>query len=257
MSSKPCDPVAVQSCTATFLLFFVNYGCIPVFLCYNEGIHKQGDEEMKQIIAILLASTMLTGCCCCNIPLPGQETEQEIVDVVPTYALEIPDVTLPVEETEEPEYIMPTEPATVATEPAKVLTYGMATISASDYMNIRSGPGTSYSIAGEISSGKRVEIYEIVYSEGMVWGRFHGGWLCLDYVRLDDASQFPLSEQGTWYVLARRDSVPIYQGPGKQYARVGSYSKDTVVEVKGVAGQWYLTEDGWASTENFYYHSSG
>jgi uncharacterized protein YraI len=122
-------------------------------------------------------------------------------------------------------------------------------------MNIRSGPGTDYKYLGQILAGTRVELYDIAYGGGMAWGQYYGGWLCLDYVRLDNPSRFPLSEEGNWYVQIRYNSVPAYKGPGTQYSKVATYSRDTVVEVTGAAGQWYRTDKGWINADNCYYYS--
>ncbi len=58
---------------------------------------------------------------------------------------------------------------------------GTYTVSVSSTLNVRSGPGTNYSIVGSLTNGTVVEILET--SKG--WGKFTGngttGWISLDY----------------------------------------------------------------------------
>ena len=61
--------------------------------------------------------------------------------------------------------------------------------SGSTGLNIRSGAGTGYAVVGTLANGTRVEIYEIVTVDGVRWGRVAKGWISLDYVILDGASE--------------------------------------------------------------------
>ena len=52
-------------------------------------------------------------------------------------------------------------------------------------VNIRSGPGTSYTKLGSMQVGQKVEILEMVTSGTQTWGRYADGWIRLDgYVTL-------------------------------------------------------------------------
>ena len=57
------------------------------------------------------------------------------------------------------------------------------------YLRVRSGPGTGYDEVGQLKHGDRIEIFEIVTVGTTQWGRISNGWICLDYVILDQASK--------------------------------------------------------------------
>jgi len=53
-----------------------------------------------------------------------------------------------------------------------------------DYLRIRSGPGTSYSIVGFLHTGDKVTILETKTVGGTKWGRIAKGWISMDYVKV-------------------------------------------------------------------------
>lgn len=70
--------------------------------------------------------------------------------------------------------------------PAQEFVYG--TVKADGGLYVRSGAGTSYSIVGGLENGSRVKILAQTNSQGMTWGKISQGWISLDYVILDKAS---------------------------------------------------------------------
>ena len=55
-----------------------------------------------------------------------------------------------------------------------------------DDVNVRSGPGTSYSKVGKKNKGDRVTITEEATGGSYRWGKMtDGNWICLDYVKYD------------------------------------------------------------------------
>lgn len=59
------------------------------------------------------------------------------------------------------------------------------TVSSSEWLNIRSGAGTNFSIAGYLYPGDRVTITEQKVNGSMTWGKIDRGWISLSYVKLD------------------------------------------------------------------------
>lgn len=53
-----------------------------------------------------------------------------------------------------------------------------------DYLRIRSGAGTSYSILGYLHTGDKVTILETKTVNGVKWGRIDKGWISMDYVKV-------------------------------------------------------------------------
>lgn len=53
-----------------------------------------------------------------------------------------------------------------------------------DYLRIRSGAGTSYSILGYLRTGDKVTILETKTVNGVKWGRINKGWISMEYVKV-------------------------------------------------------------------------
>ncbi len=60
------------------------------------------------------------------------------------------------------------------------------TINVQDSLNVRSGPGTTYALAGTLKPNEKVTITEQTTAEGMVWGKIgEGRWISMSYVIVD------------------------------------------------------------------------
>lgn len=62
-------------------------------------------------------------------------------------------------------------------------------VNVSDFLNIRSGPGTGYDVVGTYPGGERVTILEQKSEGADVWGRTDKGWISMAYVQLDAAGE--------------------------------------------------------------------
>ena len=56
-----------------------------------------------------------------------------------------------------------------------------AVVTAQGYLNVRNDAGTDNQIVGALSNGTQVDLYETKYVNGIQWGRYSGGWICLAY----------------------------------------------------------------------------
>ena len=56
-----------------------------------------------------------------------------------------------------------------------------AVVTTQGYLNVRSDAGTDNQIVGALSNGTQVDLYETKYVNGIQWGRYSGGWICLAY----------------------------------------------------------------------------
>ncbi len=70
------------------------------------------------------------------------------------------------------------------------------TVNAND-VNLRKGPGTNYTIVGSANIGDKMTITETASSGTLRWGKFDGGWICLQYTDFDTASQKPAVPEET------------------------------------------------------------
>ena len=138
------------------------------------------------------------------------------------------------------------------TKPAETLqAVATGTVKVNEFLRIRTGPGTSYSVAGYLTNGDKVAILETKNSESMSWGRISNGWISLDYVVLDSKQEEkPVAVTGTVKVS---DYLRVRRGAGTSNAIVGylsSGTKITVLEQKTVGNTtWGKISEGWISLD--------
>lgn len=135
-------------------------------------------------------------------------------------------------------------------------------------LNIRSGPGVGYAPVGNYSAGQRIMVFEQTVAGGKKWGRTDKGWVCMDYVRLEQSVTAPggtgeTPEQGTQPPAGSEQKPVAVTGTitasglnirsvaGTHGTIVGHYSrgdKVTILEQKLVSGTvWGRTDKGWIS----------
>lgn len=123
-------------------------------------------------------------------------------------------------------------------------------VNVSDYLCVRSGAGTNYTVVGYYTEGNEVTISEQKNVGGTKWGRTQKGWICLDYVVLDgqtgnENTTNPSAATGT----VSGTGLRIRNGAGTNNAIVGSLTigdKVTIMETTTVGGtKWGRTEKGW------------
>ena len=135
-------------------------------------------------------------------------------------------------------------------------------------LRVRSGAGSSYTIADYLANGTRVEILEQKTVNGSVWGRISKGWIMMGYVKLDSADNNTgntnsgstnnsgnASNTGsttttkTGTVTLQSQTLNVRAGAGTNY-NVVSYlvngAKVTILETKDVNGvTWGRISNGW------------
>ena len=146
------------------------------------------------------------------------------------------------EPSEPSEPTTPTEPP-VEEEEETVIATGAVKTNGGD-LNIRSGPGSSYSKVGSLENGAKVQIYEIKNG----WGRISKGWISMDYVALDEAEPEPVVAKG---LVASSSGLTIRKGAGSSYSKVGSLEKGDKVELYEIVtvdgAKWGRVSKGWIS----------
>lgn len=120
-------------------------------------------------------------------------------------------------------------------------------VKVNDFLRVRSGPGTSYPIAGYLSNNTAVTILEQKIVGSTRWGRIDKGWISLDYVVMDGQPSVAVTKTVT------ADCLRIRSGAGTSHSIVGylySGAKVEILETKSVGGaQWGKTEKGWISMD--------
>ena len=189
-------------------------------------------------------------------------------------------VELDREETQQPENKPETKPDDSQTSNAVT-----GVVNSSNFLRVRSGPGTSYDLVGYLYAGDRVTITEIKSTDSMSWGKVKNGWVSMDYITLDsDADdntqqpeqtpsepekepeqepekepeqEQPAPEQtptvGRTGTVNVEESLRIRTGPGTSYAIAGYLYKGdkvTITEEKTVGvTTWGKMEKGWISLD--------
>lgn len=113
-------------------------------------------------------------------------------------------------------------------------------------LNVREEPSTSAEIVCRIRNGTRVTISEQVTIDGMLWGRISDGWICMNYVKLEEEE----SPRGVRYIVSPSAGlVNIRCEAGTAYEsieRISSGKEVIIYEQKTVDGQdWGKTDEGW------------
>ena len=135
-----------------------------------------------------------------------------------------------------------------ATQPEQPKVTG--TINVQEWLRVRSGPGTSYSVVGYLKPQQKVEILEQSTVGSMKWGKIAEGWISMDYVILDsNGSSNNNASTNTWIGKVIADELLIRSGPGTNYSILGYLTEGTAVTVtekrSGGALEWGKIDKGW------------
>ncbi|MBQ8748283.1 MAG: SH3 domain-containing protein [Oscillospiraceae bacterium] len=153
-----------------------------------------------------------------------------------------------------------TEPPVTQPETPKVT----GTINVQEWLRVRSGPGTSYSVVGYLKPQQKVEILEQSTVGSMKWGKIAEGWISMDYVILDAGSSSGNNDNTTattWTGKVIADELLIRSGPGTNYSILGYLTEGTPVTIteKKTNGsmEWGKIAKGWISLTYVQLNSTG
>lgn len=130
------------------------------------------------------------------------------------------------------------EPVVAPSKPAaeaKTTTYWVVSVKTS--LNVRSGPGTKYSIVSTLDNKDIVTVYE----QKNGWGRIGTAkWVSMTYLKPHTVTT---AKTGKQYTVKVNTSLNVRTGPGKNYNVVKSIKNGTKVTV-------YEVKDGWGRIGN-------
>ena len=162
-----------------------------------------------------------------------------------------PDVTEP--EATEPPATEPeaTEPEATEPEATEPESNGVTvTVTATD-VNVRTGPGTNYSIVTQADKGDQLVITETASGSGYTWGKFDGGWIALTYTNYSTVGNQNSGSTASVMGTVTGSDLNIRSGAGTNYSILGQMQKGDRVEIleqKTVGSMvWGKTEKGWIS----------
>lgn len=137
-----------------------------------------------------------------------------------------------------------TEPEEEEKTPIKLPAY--ATILYQDGITVYNGPHTTYPEKKELEEGAEVLLEETVEFAGSQWGRYEGGWICLNNkVMIHDENTLV----HTFKAKVTASSLTVRSGPGTSYSKEtslssgASYTVYAIVVVDGEA--WGRISKGW------------
>ena len=171
-----------------------------------------------------------------------------------------PETTPPVTEPPVTEPPVTEPPVTEPETPAKVT----GTINVQEWLRVRSGPGTSYSVVGYLKPQQKVEILEQSTVGSMKWGKIAEGWISMDYVILDKTESGNTGSTTTptsWTGKVIADELLIRSGPGTSNSILGYLTYGTAVTVteKKSDGtlEWGKIPQGWICLKYVQLNSTG
>lgn len=111
-------------------------------------------------------------------------------------------------------------------------------------LNIRSGPGSSYSWLGAVPLGERVRVvgesgnwYQVITLDNRLTG-----YMSKNFLRVvgGSSSTEPISASSTPFaVVYNTDTLNLRSGPGSEYTWLGQANRNDWVGVEGESGNWY------------------
>ena len=144
-----------------------------------------------------------------------------------------------------------TEPP--VTEPAPTVRTGKVKVNS--VLRVRSGPGTSYGVAGYLYNNNQVTITEQTTVGSTTWGKTDKGWVSMEYIVLDQTSSGSQSApvQKVTGTVTAKQPLRIRSGAGTSYSIVGylkSNARVEILEQKTVNGMvWGRVSKGWISMD--------
>ena len=113
-------------------------------------------------------------------------------------------------------------------------------------LRIRAGAGTGFATVGVLYSDDQVEIFEIVKTNGLSWGRTAKGWICMSYVQLESSENATPAVAGT---VINCNNLNVRAAAGTSSAKVCSIPKGTQVNVYEQTTyngeKWGRIDQGW------------
>ena len=141
----------------------------------------------------------------------------------------------------------------------KELGTGKKTVSCSSSLNLRSGPGTKYSVKGSVKDGATVKVLNTEDNWVKITDYTTGktGWIMEKYIEVED--EWPSFGDITFeeevqkvYHVTGTDTLNVRKGAGTSYDKVDTLFEGAAFKVLGSSGNWYKIKtfdgiSGWVS----------
>ncbi len=137
-----------------------------------------------------------------------------------------------------------------------------AVVTTQGYLNVRSDAGTDNQIVGALSNGTQVDLYETKYVNGIQWGRYSGGWICLAYTdvtRVTEETGAANDVGLTSYAFTgKMNTTNVYKTPGSTDTSnlvvlkeaIPSQVTVTNLTLDSKGNTWGKISQGWVRVSN-------
>lgn len=208
----------------------------------------------KRLAALLLALCLGLGCFTgCGRKQTEKPTEP--TNLPPHLVLDPADMTTeatePTETTEAPTTEATEAPTEETEETKETGIRGLPGVVTGDSVNVRKGPGTHYNSNSVLVEGTKVVIQEVDLKTALPWGKVEEGWICLNYVKLDNPDEL-LEYSSSALGITINNGAQLYNGPGTFYGKAGTMKKDVRLNIFGIVGQWARIAEGWLLVDHIY-----
>ena len=132
----------------------------------------------------------------------------------------------------------------------QMLAHSVKVTVTNSYVNVRSGPGTSYTWLDSLSKGDVIEILAVAQVDSALWGRYSGGWVSLQYTNFDanKLTEYQTHHYGDWYTVEESTCVDHGQ-QRRDCTYCDHYQTQTLPYGDHTMGQWYQASEGTCVTE--------
>lgn len=125
----------------------------------------------------------------------------------------------------------------------------MGTVINTNALRVRSGAGMNNAILGTLTMGTQIKILERTTVNGKSWGRYSGGWVCMDYIKLRTVNVD--SDAIVTGTVINTNALRIRANAGLDNAIIGTLTMGTKVAIyeQKVVGTmtWGRIDQGWIS----------
>jgi N-acetylmuramoyl-L-alanine amidase len=111
-------------------------------------------------------------------------------------------------------------------------------------VNVRTGPGTTYEILGQLSKGQSVMVLSLAgkWAEIIWWTGEYRAFVHTDYLKILNSGSIPenipSTDPGDVGTARATGNVNVRTGPGLGYKKLGTLTKGQTVAVWSINGNW-------------------
>lgn len=122
-----------------------------------------------------------------------------------------------------------------------------------DALRVRTGPGTSYQVAGSLKKGDTIEITKEENNWYEVSTSFGKGWVSKDYIQTSSSSSKAHESTESRSGLITADSLNVRKEPSLQSQAIGKLKKGSKVKILAQQNNWlkisFSSKTAWISSE--------